>query len=64
MSSSETELVNCVNALKGATFISTQQFGMRCLNFTDCVNALKGATFISTNTGSQKALRKRSVSMP
>ena len=47
MSSSETELVNCVNALKGATFISTHpENDLGSLRY--CVNALKGETFIST----------------
>ena len=38
---------DCVNALKGATFISTQTLCMRFIREA-CVNALKGATFIST----------------
>ena len=39
----------CVNALNGATFISTQN--VRLTSVTEqCVNALNGATFISTIT--------------
>ena len=38
----------CVNALKGATFISTGARNMQRLIDEVCVNALKGATFIST----------------
>ena len=37
----------CVNALKGATFISTRVTKMPLMR-NKCVNALKGATFIST----------------
>ena len=37
----------CVNALKGATFISTWYMRIQKMVFR-CVNALKGATFIST----------------
>ena len=38
----------CVNALKGATFISTvARYTLAC-DRRGCVNALKGATFIST----------------
>ena len=39
---------NCVNALKGATFISTEKEGKSYVARNYCVNALKGATFIST----------------
>ena len=39
--------INSVNALKGATFISTDIRGEGDTN-EECVNALKGATFIST----------------
>ena len=42
------ETVDCVNALKGATFISTKKTGRSLPAMTSCVNALKGATFIST----------------
>ncbi len=38
----------CVNALKGATFISTIKSHIRQPSKIVCVNALKGATFIST----------------
>ena len=38
----------CVNALKGATFISTRDDKYTTKPDPECVNALKGATFIST----------------
>ena len=38
----------CVNALKGATSISTKESLMVLKTRDDCVNALKGATSIST----------------
>ena len=38
----------CVNALKGATFISTSRSWKSPGQNGTCVNALKGATFIST----------------
>ena len=47
----------CVNALKGATFISTDHNYITNSYHVNCVNALKGATFISThdvNNGSVK----------
>ena len=37
----------CVNALKGATFISPSQNKISICHRQSCVNALKGATFIS-----------------
>ena len=40
----------CVNALKGATFISTRDDKYTTKPDPECVNALKGATFISTLT--------------
>ena len=40
----------CVNALKGATFISTRDDKYTTKPDPECVNALKGATFISTVT--------------
>ena len=40
--------MKCVNALKGATFISTFELSNLRRKQNDCVNALKGATFIST----------------
>ena len=42
------EVVGCVNALKGATFISTAIRAKSIIQASPCVNALKGATFIST----------------
>ncbi len=43
------DVINCVNALKGATLISTwPQKGKREAEKQGCVNALKGATLIST----------------
>ena len=41
-------LLNCVNALKGATFISTDEVLQEVSYSLKSVNALKGATFIST----------------
>ena len=40
--------INSVNALKGATFISTRRKDNEQSDFNGSVNALKGATFIST----------------
>ena len=40
-------MLHCVNALKGATLISTEN-GTEFLKMKSCVNALKGATLIST----------------
>ena len=40
--------MDCVNALKRATFISTKNCDYYSA-WEYCVNALKGATFISTN---------------
>ena len=38
----------CVNALKGATLISTRYESVLAQGPKPCVNALKGATLIST----------------
>ena len=58
------ETAFCVNALKGAAFISTigTRWGVvyRCQR----VNALKGATFISTKENGGRLNALKDVSMP
>ena len=48
-------VTNCVNALKGATFISTLILMFLLGSRLRSVNALKGATFISTDKPFQKS---------
>ena len=53
----------CVNALKGATSISTEE--QKAINKEAyCVNALKGATSISTRRKGDVCLIRLCVSMP
>ena len=55
---------NCVNALKGATFISMLEEIERCFTKEGCVNALKGATFISTEELMSKAKEQKLCQCP
>ena len=55
----------CVNALKGATLISTQCHSLESGALQRCVNALKGATLISTiPTVRLTTMPRINVSMP
>ena len=55
----------CVNALKGATLISTALIvALVMAVFCNCVNALKGATLISTEKGEKHEEQAEDVSMP
>ena len=56
--------LGCVNALKGATFISTRCRERRDRTHDRCVNALKGATFISTQERRNMRVADEKVSMP